>query len=240
MSRSPRSHLARPSWPPLVFGVGSCSCGRLAVKVFDFKPYFLPAASRDLGGVPVDNTAFDLGRHDGLGPNALIGLVVGHGARRVDELPADAGSELLNDLVTRSRSRLNAMPIFVLVVGVQQHVRDDERGPAAADGHADRVLHRVGERRQGTARRSMPTQLELMRSYAASESAILRKVRVPNAVPYLFTALKIAAPAAVITAFVSEYFGGTQNGWGAGSSATSPSRRTRPAGRTCSAPACSV
>ena len=59
-----------------------------------------------------------------------------------------------------------------------------------------------------------PTQLELMRSYAASESAILRKVRVPNAVPYLFTALKIAAPAAVITAFVSEYFGGRQNGLG--------------------------
>ena len=36
----------------------------------------------------------------------------------------------------------------------------------------------------------------------------------PNAVPYLFTALKIAAPAAVITAFVSEYFGGSQNGLG--------------------------
>ena len=32
--------------------------------------------------------------------------------------------------------------------------------------------------------------------------------------PYLFTALKIAAPAAVITAFVAEYFGGTQNGLG--------------------------
>jgi NitT/TauT family transport system permease protein len=53
-----------------------------------------------------------------------------------------------------------------------------------------------------------------MRSYAAPESAILRKVRVPNAVPYLFTALKISAPAAVITAFVSEYFGGAQNGLG--------------------------
>ena len=36
----------------------------------------------------------------------------------------------------------------------------------------------------------------------------------PNAVPYLFTALKVAAPASVITAFVSEYFGGLQNGLG--------------------------
>jgi len=58
------------------------------------------------------------------------------------------------------------------------------------------------------------THVEIMRSYAASEIEILRKVRVPNAVPYLFTALKIAAPASVITAFVSEYFGGSQNGLG--------------------------
>ena len=43
---------------------------------------------------------------------------------------------------------------------------------------------------------------------------MLVKARIPNAVPYLFTALTIAAPVAVITAFVSEYFGGTQNGLG--------------------------
>jgi NitT/TauT family transport system permease protein len=53
-----------------------------------------------------------------------------------------------------------------------------------------------------------------MKSYAASDFAILRKVRVPNAIPYLFTALKIAAPVSVITSFVSEYFGGSQNGLG--------------------------
>jgi NitT/TauT family transport system permease protein len=53
-----------------------------------------------------------------------------------------------------------------------------------------------------------------MKSYAASDFSILRKVRIPNAVPFLFTALKIAAPASVITAFVSEYFGGSQNGLG--------------------------
>jgi len=67
-----------------------------------------------------------------------------------------------------------------------------------------------------------PAEIELMRSYAASPTQILLKVRVPNAVPYLFTALKIAAPVAVITAFVAEYFGGPQNGLGYGitSSAT--------------------
>jgi len=58
------------------------------------------------------------------------------------------------------------------------------------------------------------THLELLRSYAASPTQVLTKARIPNAVPYLFTALKISAPAAVITAFVAEYFGGSQNGLG--------------------------
>jgi NitT/TauT family transport system permease protein len=53
-----------------------------------------------------------------------------------------------------------------------------------------------------------------MRSYAATPGEILVKIRIPNAVPYLFTALRIAAPLAVITAFVAEYFGGTQDGLG--------------------------
>ena len=61
---------------------------------------------------------------------------------------------------------------------------------------------------------SNATQLELLRSYGASESAVIRKVRVPNALGYLFVALKQAAPLAVVTAFVAEYFGGNQNGLG--------------------------
>ena len=50
--------------------------------------------------------------------------------------------------------------------------------------------------------------VELMRSYAASEWAIMRKVRVPNALPYFFTALKIATTLSLIGAIVGEYFGG--------------------------------
>ena len=53
-----------------------------------------------------------------------------------------------------------------------------------------------------------PGALELMRSYAASEGTILRKVRIPNALPYLFTALKLASTLSLIGAIVAEYFGG--------------------------------
>jgi NitT/TauT family transport system permease protein len=53
-----------------------------------------------------------------------------------------------------------------------------------------------------------PSALELMRSYAATEGEILRKVRIPNALPYFFTALKLASTLSLIGAIVAEYFGG--------------------------------
>jgi len=54
-----------------------------------------------------------------------------------------------------------------------------------------------------------PSALELMRSYAASEWEVLRKVRLPNALPYFFTALKVASTLSLIGAIVGEYFGGS-------------------------------
>jgi NitT/TauT family transport system permease protein len=53
-----------------------------------------------------------------------------------------------------------------------------------------------------------PAALELMDSYAASSSQVLRKVRIPNALPYWFTALRIAVTLSVIGAVVGEFFGG--------------------------------
>ncbi len=50
--------------------------------------------------------------------------------------------------------------------------------------------------------------LELMRSYAASDSEILMKLRIPNALPSLFSGLKVAGALAMIGAIVGEYFGG--------------------------------
>ena len=54
-----------------------------------------------------------------------------------------------------------------------------------------------------------PSALELMRSYAASETTVLRKVRIPNALPFFFTALKVATTLSLIGAIVGEYFGGS-------------------------------
>lgn len=59
-----------------------------------------------------------------------------------------------------------------------------------------------------------PAALELMRSYAASELEILFKLRVPNALPYMFNAFKVAATLSMIGAVVSEYFGGNRSALG--------------------------
>jgi NitT/TauT family transport system permease protein len=59
-----------------------------------------------------------------------------------------------------------------------------------------------------------PQSIELMRSYAAGELTIFRRVRVPNALPYVFAALKVASVLAMIGAVVGEYFGGSQEALG--------------------------
>lgn len=54
------------------------------------------------------------------------------------------------------------------------------------------------------------SEIELMQSYAASQRATLWKLQFPNALPYLFSALKVAAALSLIGAIVKEYFGGSQ------------------------------
>jgi NitT/TauT family transport system permease protein len=56
-----------------------------------------------------------------------------------------------------------------------------------------------------------PASLELMRSYAAGEWTILAKLRVPNALPFFLTGLKVSIVLALIGAIVGEYFGGASN-----------------------------
>ena len=57
-----------------------------------------------------------------------------------------------------------------------------------------------------------PRAVELMRSYAADRWRILWKLRIPASFPYLFTALKIAAPAAVVGAIIGELPSSIQDG----------------------------
>ena len=197
--------------PPAVFGVLFVAVWEAVVKGFDLKPYFLPAPSA-IWNAFVDNPGLIRSAAFVSGSNALVGLIAG-------TLLGIGASfllmrfNLLNELVSPLAVALNAIPIVVLVAVFQNMYASTSEIPRRLMVTLIVFFIVLTNVAKGL-RQVHATHLELMRSYAASPTMILVKTRIPNALPYLFTALKIAAPTAVITAFVSEYFGGRQNGLG--------------------------
>ncbi|MFL5953451.1 MAG: ABC transporter permease [Gaiellaceae bacterium] len=59
-----------------------------------------------------------------------------------------------------------------------------------------------------------PRALELMRAYASSRWTVLWKLRVPASLPYVFSALKVAATASIVGAIIGELPSGLQSGLG--------------------------
>ena len=196
---------------PLVFGVAFIALWEGAVKGFDLKPYFLAAPSKIMEQF-LKNTTRIWEATAVSGGNALVGLVIGTilGVAMSFIL---SRFRFLSQIITPLAISLNAIPIFVLVAVLNNMYSITSEIPRRFMVTLVVYFIVLVNVARGLTQVSS-IQVELMRSYAASEFAILRKVRVPNAIPYLFTALKVAAPASVITAFVSEYFGGLQNGLG--------------------------
>jgi NitT/TauT family transport system permease protein len=61
-----------------------------------------------------------------------------------------------------------------------------------------------------------PFAKDLLESYAASKKVIFFKLRLPNCLPSIFTALKINVAAAIMGAMISEYFASSTSGIGFG------------------------
>jgi NitT/TauT family transport system permease protein len=146
------------------------------------------------------------------GTNAAFGLFFGTIAGVLTAFLLSR-SKILDQLVTPMSVAVNAIPAFVLVSVFNNMFSTTSVVPRRL--MVSLVVFFIVLVNVATGLRQVdPTHTELMRSYAASNWEIMRKVRVPNAVPYLFNALKVAAPLSVIYAYVSEYFGGAQNGLG--------------------------
>jgi NitT/TauT family transport system permease protein len=196
---------------PAVFGIGFLLVWEFAVQAFDLKPYFLPAPSA-ISEAFFDNFSLIKNAAFVSGKNALVGLIAGT-LLGVGMAFLLMRFRILNELATPMAVALNAIPIIVLVslfINMYPATSEMPRRLMVTLIVFFIVLVNVAK----GLRQVHPIHVELLRSYAASPLAVLRKARVPNAVPYLFTALKIAAPTSVITAFVAEYFGGNQNGLG--------------------------
>jgi NitT/TauT family transport system permease protein len=197
--------------PPIVVGVGLLAAWQLFVQVRHIKPYLLPAPSAIWHEI--------LGNRSGIlhaarvtGTNALVGLVAGA------LLGMAAGAvasrfRLLGELTTPVAVAVNAIPIIALVPIFNNMFSTTSAIPRRLMVTIIVFFPIFVNTLRGLTEVDA-TKEELMRSYAASEGTILRKVRVPNALPFLFTGFKIASSLSVIAAVVAEYFGGLQDGLG--------------------------
>ncbi len=197
--------------PPIVFGVAFVLLWQLLVQVKDIKPYVLPAPGSIWTAFGTDRTRIlTAARNTGL--NALVGLLAG---TLVALLIAGLAVRVrvADEMITPLVAALATIPIVALapllniafpstsVVPRQIVVAISAFVPVFMN--VVRGLQRIN-----------PVHAELMASYAASGGAVLRTIRIPGALPYFFTGLRIAASLSVIAAVVTEYFGGLQNGLG--------------------------
>ena len=198
-------------WPPILVALVFLGVWQVFVVVQNIKPYLLPAPSLIATnfassislmwetGLYTGTTAF-LGLMFGL----LMGLVLALLAQRLI---------VVNKLITPLAAGLAAVPIICLTPILNNMFDITSRTPRVLVTmiivffpiyvNVTRGLLQV-----------QPVQLELMRSLNAPPRKVLRLLRVPNAIPFFFTAMKVAAPLSVIAALVSEYFGGPQQGLG--------------------------
>ncbi len=196
---------------PLVFGFAFLLLWELFVTTRDIKPYLLPKPSA-IWSELIGNRDQEWKTARLSGVNALVGLFFGTALGLVASFVASrfrAVSELLTPLAIA----VNAIPIIMLVSVFYAWYSATSETPRRLMA-ALVVFFVVFVNVTRGLTQTSNTQIELMRSYAAKPFAVLRKVRLPNALPFFFTALRIAAPLSVIAAIVAEYFGGAQNGLG--------------------------
>ena len=197
--------------PPLLFGVLFVALWQALVRVTGVRAYVLPAPS-DIWSSLLATFGLVVTAALTSGTNALVGLVVG-GVLGILLAAVATRIPLLGNAISPLVAALAAMPIVALAPifnTMFSPLSPIPRREVVAISAFVPVFVNVA---RGLSRLS-PVHRELMRSYAASGGAVLRTIRVPGALPYFFTGLRVASSLAVIAAVVSEYFGGLKDGLG--------------------------
>jgi NitT/TauT family transport system permease protein len=202
---------ARSVLPPLVLGVLVIAAWELFVKVGRVAPFIVPAPSAIWANL-VEQRVNVWQAALASGGNALIGLVAGSVA---GVLVAMAASRFraLGEVSIPFAAVLNALPIIALAPILNNMFESTSSIPRRLVA-AIIVFFPVFINTLRGLREVDPIHRELMHTYAASGWTFATKVRLPGALPYVFTGLRQASSLAVIAAVVAEYFGGLQNGLG--------------------------
>jgi len=197
--------------PPVAFGVLFLVAWQTFVRVDHVSSFVLPAPT-DIWKSATDSghLIFSAAGHSGL--NALVGLVIGV-VGGVLLAAVTARLPVLGNAVTPLVAALAAMPIVALAPLLNNMYSPLSPLPRRAVAAISAFVPIFMNVYRGLSRLSA-VHRELMQSYAASETAVLRTIRIPGALPHFFTGLRVASSLAVIAAVVSEYFGGLQDGLG--------------------------
>ncbi|MDI1289604.1 MAG: ABC transporter permease [bacterium] len=202
----------RSVWPPLLIAVIVLGAWQLLVVVRDIPPYLLPSPSLIASNFFKD-VSLMWGAAFYTGTTALLGLMFGTFLGLVAAFLAQRFI-VVNKLVTPLAAGLAAVPIIALTPILNNMFNITSRTPRVLVTTIIVFFPIFVNVIRGLVD-VQPVQLELMRSMNATPRRVLRVLRIPNAIPFFFTGLKIAAPLAVIAALVAEYFGGPQLGLGA-------------------------
>lgn len=195
--------------PAVVVFVGAIGLWELAIRLLEVRAFILPAPSA-IGAALVDNWGagrwplFEAARTTLF--EAVGGLVIGTAAGLIVAFSVSRWANA-RDAVLPVAIAANAIPIIAIapIFNAWFGVTNPFSKMMIA---ALLVFFPIMINVTRGLTQVEPSALELMRSYAAGEWTILRKVRIPNALPYFLTALKVATTLSLIGAIVGEYFGG--------------------------------
>ena len=201
----------RSIWPPVLIAVLALVAWQLLVVVRNIPPYLLPSPSLIAGNFFKDISLM-WGAAFYTGTSALLGLMFGTFLGVLAALLAQRFI-VVNNLITPLAAGLAAVPIIALTPILNNMFNITSRTPRVLVTTIIVFFPIFVNVIRGLVQ-VQPVQLELMRSMNASPRTVLRILRIPNAIPFFFTGMKVAAPLAVIAALVAEYFGGPQEGLG--------------------------
>lgn len=177
----------------------------LAVRIFDIKPFIAPAPSA-IFAVLVNKFPMLMQNLMPTAIEAILGFAIGN-VTAILIATAFAYKQSFEEAFFPIAVMINTIPvvakapILVLLLG-------NGMEPKIAIAALICFFPTLVNMTRGL-RDVNPQQLELMHVLSASPREVFVKVRFKNAMPYLFSALKIAASTAVIGAIVGEWIGST-------------------------------
>jgi NitT/TauT family transport system permease protein len=201
----------RRALPVAVTAVVILGGWQVAVRAFDVPSFIVPAPTEILSAFGHDFGVIMSASRITV-QAVLLGLVVGSAlgvavALLISRLPAASTPVLTAAVVLNCAPIVALAPIFNNWFGVTSI--QSKAGVAAVMVFFPVLVNTTRGLLQVT-----PLHLELMSSVAARPRQVATMLRFPNALPYVFNALKLGTTLAVIGVIVTEYFGGPSNALG--------------------------